>query len=48
MILEHDLQNGEVFISISEKYPSKLAIHSNAQALARYSALVQEKNGSNS
>jgi len=28
--------------SISEKYPSKLAIHSNAHALARYSALVQE------
>ena len=28
--------------SISEKYPSKLAINSNAHALARYSALVQE------
>ena len=28
--------------SISNKYPSKLAINSNAQALARYSALVQE------
>ncbi len=28
--------------SISEKYPSKLAISSNANALARYSALVQE------
>ena len=28
--------------SISEKYPSKLAIHSNAHALARYSSLVQE------
>ena len=28
--------------SISEKYPSKLAISSNAHALARYSALVQE------
>jgi fructose-bisphosphate aldolase class I len=28
--------------SISEKYPSKLAIYSNAHALARYSALVQE------
>ena len=27
---------------ISEKYPTKLAIHSNAHALARYSALVQE------
>ena len=27
---------------ISDKYPSKLAIHSNAHALARYSALVQE------
>ena len=30
--------------SISEKYPSKLAINSNAHALARYSALVQECN----
>ena len=28
--------------NISEKYPSKLAINSNAHALARYSALVQE------
>jgi fructose-bisphosphate aldolase, class I len=28
--------------SISKKNPSKLAIHSNAHALARYSALVQE------
>ena len=28
--------------NISEKYPSKLAINSNANALARYSALVQE------
>ncbi len=28
--------------SISNKYPSKLAIHSNAHALARYAALVQE------
>ena len=28
--------------SISEKYPSKLAISCNAHALARYSALVQE------
>ena len=28
--------------TISEKYPSRLAIHSNAHALARYSALVQE------
>jgi len=27
---------------ISKKYPSKLAIYSNAHALARYSALVQE------
>ena len=27
---------------ISEKYPSKLSIYSNAHALARYSALVQE------
>ncbi len=29
--------------SISDKYPSKLAISSNAHALARYSALVQER-----
>ena len=28
--------------NISNKYPSKLAINSNAHALARYSALVQE------
>ena len=28
--------------SISNEYPSKQAIYSNAQALARYSALVQE------
>jgi len=28
--------------SISDKYPTKLAINSNAHALARYSALVQE------
>jgi fructose-bisphosphate aldolase class I len=28
--------------SISDKYPSELSIHSNAHALARYSALVQE------
>ena len=28
--------------SISNKYPSKLSIHSNSHALARYSALVQE------
>tara|TARA_B100001093_G_scaffold182882_1_gene175497 strand:+ start:209 stop:1216 length:1008 start_codon:yes stop_codon:yes gene_type:complete len=30
--------------SISNEHPSKLAIHSNAHALARYSALVQECN----
>ena len=30
--------------NISEKYPSKLSISSNAHALARYSALVQECN----
>ena len=30
--------------NISEKYPSKLSITSNAHALARYSALVQECN----
>ena len=28
--------------NISDKYPSKLSIHSNTHALARYSALVQE------
>jgi len=28
--------------NISNRYPSKLSIHSNAHALARYSALVQE------
>ena len=28
--------------NISEKYPSKLSIHSNSHALARYAALVQE------
>jgi len=28
--------------TISDKYPSKLSIHSNSHALARYSALVQE------
>ena len=28
--------------TISEKYPSKISIYSNAHALARYSALVQE------
>ncbi len=30
--------------SISDKFPSKLSIHSNAHALARYAALVQECN----
>ena len=30
--------------NISESYPSKLSIESNAHALARYSALVQECN----
>ena len=39
-----NLRNGEVFIHISKNYPSKLSIHSNAHALARYSALVQECN----
>ncbi len=29
---------------ISKEYPSKLAIHTNANALARYSAIVQEAN----
>ena len=31
-----------VVFNISNNYPSKLSIHSNAHALARYSALVQE------
>ena len=30
--------------SITKNYPSKISIHSNAHALARYSALVQECN----
>ena len=30
--------------TISDKYPSKLAVYSNAHALARYAALVQECN----
>ena len=30
--------------NISDKYPSKLSIHSNAHALARYASLVQECN----
>jgi fructose-bisphosphate aldolase class I len=30
--------------NISKNYPSKLSIHANAHALARYSALVQESN----
>ena len=30
--------------TISKEYPSKLAVHSNAHALARYAALVQEAN----
>ena len=38
-----NLQNGEVFIVLI-KPPSKLCIHANAHALARYSALVQECN----
>ena len=42
MNLVLDLQNGEVFIIFRSKFPSELSIHSNAHALARYSALVQE------
>ena len=42
--MEQDLLNGEVFIIFQKIYPSKLAIHSNAHALARYSAMVQECN----
>ena len=30
--------------SISKNYPSKLSMHTNAHALARYSSLVQESN----
>ena len=30
--------------SVTKNYPSKLAVHSNAHALARYAALVQESN----
>ena len=30
--------------NIDEKYPSELAVKSNAHALARYAALVQETN----
>ena len=30
--------------NISNRYPSKLSLHSNAHALARYSSLVQENN----
>ena len=37
------LQNGEVFI-VYQNYPSRQCIQSNAHALARYSALVQECN----
>jgi len=37
-----DLQSGRGVYNIGEKYPSKLAISSNAHALARYSAIVQE------
>ena len=40
--MEQDLQNGEVFILFQTNIPSKLSIHSNAHALARYSSLVQE------
>ena len=42
MSLVQDLQNERGVYSISNNYPSKLAIHSNAHALARYAALVQE------
>ena len=40
--MEQNLQNGGGVYNISKKYPSKLSIHSNAHALARYAALVQE------
>ena len=33
-----------MFTQYTKNYPSKLAIHSNAHALARYAALVQESN----
>ena len=40
--MELGLQNGEVVYNISKKYPSQISMYSNAHALARYSALVQE------
>ena len=38
-----DLLNGELYIKL-DKYPSSQSIKSNAHALARYAALVQEAN----
>ena len=40
--MERDLLSGEEFFQFQKKNPSKLCIHSNAHALARYSSLVQE------
>ena len=40
--MELDLLNGESVYVVSDEFPSKLSIHTNAQALARYAALVQE------
>ena len=42
--MEQNLLNGEGYYNISKTIPSKLSIHSNAHALARYAALVQECN----
>ena len=39
-----DSQNGEQFIKFQNTFPSKQSIKSNAHALARYAALVQEAN----
>ena len=43
-VLELDLLNGELFIKLEINIPSSQSIKSNAHALARYAALVQESN----
>ena len=40
--LKNKILIGRKINLICKKYPSKLSIHSNAHALARYSALAQE------
>ena len=40
--MEQDLQNGELYIIFLKNIHQNLAIKSNAHALARYAALVQE------